>query len=215
MLAVNDIHLKTKETLLYGATMQLEKGTIYGLSARNGSGKTTLLRTISGLRSEPLGSISIQENGQPLSALEVKKQLFYFETVEWFDPNLSGWDYLRFTQATWNQSDQPIDEIVSFWEMDSYIKTPIKKYSLGMKQKVLLAMYGVSGASYWLLDEPTIGLDTNSLKKFEAYLLEAKQDGACILFSSHQNDSLYAVCDYMYEMENGSLLLSTMKKGEE
>src|SRR5690606_41056363 len=104
---------------------------------------------------------------------------------------------------------------ISFWEMDSYIKTPIKKYSLGMKQKVLLAMYRVSGATYWLLDEPTIGLDTNSLQKFETYLLEAKEDGACILFSSHQNDSLYAVCDYMYEMKDGSLILSTMKKGEE
>ncbi len=215
MLIVSDLQLKTKETLLYGAIMQLKKGTIYGLSARNGSGKTTLLRTISGLRSEPLGSISIHENDHILSALEVKKQLFYFETVEWFDPNLSGWDYLRFTQASWNQSARPIDEIVSFWEMKSYIKTPIKKYSLGMKQKVLLAMYDVSGASYWLLDEPTIGLDTNSLKKFQTYLLEAKQDGACILFSSHQNDSLYAVCDYIYEMEDGSLILSTIRKGED
>ena len=213
MLICSDIQLKTKETLLYGANMSLKKGTIYGLSARNGSGKTTLLRTISGLRSESLGSISIQENNRVLSALEVKQQLFYFETVGWFDPNLSGWDYLQFTQATWKDSNVSIDDIVSFWEMDAYIKTPIKKYSLGMKQKVLLAMYRVSGATYWLLDEPTIGLDTNSLKKFEAYLLDAKKDGACILFSSHQNDSLYAVCDYMYEMENSSLILSTTKKG--
>ncbi|MDN3451806.1 ABC transporter ATP-binding protein [Planococcus sp. APC 3906] len=215
MLILSDLQLKTKETLLYGATMQLKKGIIYGLSARNGSGKTTLLRTISGLRSEPQGSISIQDDNRTLSALEVKQQLFYFETVEWFDPNLSGQDYLQFTHAMWKRSNVSIAEIISFWEMESYIKTPIKKYSLGMKQKVLLAMYGVSGANYWLLDEPTIGLDANSLKKFEAYLLKAKEDGACILFSSHQNDSLYAVCDYMYEMENGSLILSTMKKGVE
>lgn len=214
MLVVRDIHLKTNEMLLYGADMQLKKGAIYGLSARNGSGKTTLLRTISGLRSEPLGSISIRENDHVLSALEVKKQLFYFETVEWFDPNLSGWDYLQFTHTMWKQPNLSIDVIVSFWEMDSYIKTPIKKYSLGMKQKLLLALYRVSGASYWLLDEPTIGLDTNSLKKFEAYLLAAKKDGASILFSSHQNDSLYAVCDYMYVMQDGSLILSTMNNGE-
>lgn len=215
MLSVSDIHLKTKETLLYGATMNLKQGKIYGLSARNGSGKTTLLRTISGLRSETQGSISIQENGRVLSALEVKKHLFYFETVEWFDPNLSGWDYLQFTKVAWEQSDMPIDSIISFWEMDKYIKTPIKKYSLGMKQKLLLAMYGVSGATYWLLDEPTIGLDTNSMKKFEAYLLDAKKEGSCVLFSSHQNDSLYAVCDYIYEMENSSLILSSMKNGED
>lgn len=214
MLLVSDIHLKTKETLLYGANMKLMNGTIYGLSARNGSGKTTLLRTISGLRNEPEGFISIQENDRVLSALEVKQQLFYFETVEWLDPNLSGWDYLQFISSAWKQMDTPIDDIVSFWEMDHFIKTPIKKYSLGMKQKVLLAMYGVSGANYWLLDEPTIGLDTNSMKKFETYLLDAKKKGTCILFSSHQNDSIYAVCDHVYEIEDLSLILSNIKNRE-
>lgn len=207
MLILSDIDLITREILLYGANMKLDNGTVYGLSAKNGSGKTTLLRTISGLRSEVQGSILIKENNQLLSILEIKKQLFYFETVEWFDQNVSGWDYLMFTQATWKHFDTLIEDIVSFWEMDHYIKMPIKKYSLGMKQKVLLAMYSVSGAKYWLLDEPTIGLDTSSMKKFETYILDAKMRGICILFSSHQNDSLYAVCDYIYEMEDRSLNL--------
>ena len=204
----------TREVLLYGASVNFEKGTVYGLSARNGSGKTTLLRTISGLRSESIGTISIQEENQALSLSESKRRLFYYETVDWFDLNLSGWDYLQFIQSTWKKpSHISIDEIITFWDMSSYIKLPIKKYSLGMKQKVLLSMYGVSGASYWLLDEPTIGLDTNSLEKFELFILEAKTNGICVLFSSHQNDSIYATCDYIYEINGQALNLINKKRG--
>lgn len=215
MLEISELDLVTRETLLYGANMVLEEATVYGLSARNGSGKTTLLRTISGLRPEPQGSISIQENNQKLPISEFKKQLFYFETVEWFDHHISGLDYLKFIKSSWKNHTVSIEEVITYWEMDNYIKMPIKKYSLGMKQKLLLAMYSVSGASYWLLDEPTIGLDTNSVRKFEMYLLEAKKKGICILFSSHQNDSLYAVCDYIYEMEDRTLNLINKQKLED
>ncbi|MCJ7842606.1 ABC transporter ATP-binding protein [Lederbergia sp. NSJ-179] len=208
MLKIQNLDLITRERLLYGANMDLEKGVVYGLSARNGSGKTTLLRTISGLRSESTGSISIQEEDKTLDLVESKRQLFYYETSEWLDLNISGWDYLKFIEFTWkNNPYMTINELIAFWEMDNYIKLPIRKYSLGMKQKVLLSMYGISGAAYLLLDEPTIGLDTKSLKLFEKFIIRAKNNGACVLFSSHQNDSVYSVCDYIYEMEDRSLKL--------
>lgn len=212
MIKVYDLDIKTREILLYSSNMTLKRSSIYGLSAKNGSGKTTLLRTISALRSEPNGSIIITENGQQLNLIQSKKALFYFETTEWFDTNLSGADYLTFTNATWNNSKTIIEEMIHFWGMNDYIKLPIKKYSLGMKQKVLLAMYGVSGADYWLLDEPTIGLDTTSMKLFETFILEAKKKGRCILFSSHHNDNVYSICDYLYEINDRTLILTTVNK---
>lgn len=208
MLMIRSLDLTTKEKLLYGANMQLEKGFVYGLSARNGSGKTTLLRTISGLRKESIGSIMIIENNKPLDLINSKKEIFYYETSEWFDLNLSGLDYLEFIESSWkNESHMSLSDVIHFWEMESYIKRPIRKYSLGMKQKVLLSMYAVSGASYLLMDEPTIGLDTNSLIRFEKLIEAMKYNGACILFSSHQNDSMYAVCDFIYAIEDKSLTI--------
>lgn len=208
MLMIRSLDLTTKEKLLYGANMQLEKGFVYGLSARNGSGKTTLLRTISGLRKESIGSIMIIENNKPLDLINSKKEIFYYETSEWFDLNLSGLDYLEFIESSWkNESHMSLSDVIHFWEMESYIKQPIRKYSLGMKQKVLLSMYAVSGASYLLMDEPTIGLDTNSFIRFEKWIEAMKYNGACILFSSHQNDSMYAVCDFIYAIEDKSLTI--------
>lgn len=209
MLMIRSLDLTTKEKLLYGANMQLEKGFVYGLSARNGSGKTTLLRTISGLRKESsIGSIMIIENNKPLDLINSKKEIFYYETSEWFDLNLSGLDYLEFIESSWkNESHLSLSDVIHFWEMESYIKQPIRKYSLGMKQKVLLSMYAVSGASYLLMDEPTIGLDTNSFIRFEKLIEAMKYNGACILFSSHQNDSMYAVCDFIYAIEDKSLTI--------
>ncbi|GAA0291347.1 ABC-2 type transport system ATP-binding protein [Gracilibacillus halotolerans] len=215
MLKIQNLDLTTKEILLYGANMTLNKGYVYGLSARNGSGKTTLLRTISGLRKELTGTIMIKENDNTLNLLNSKRKLFYYETSEWFDLNLSGLDYLKFIESTWrNKPHMSIEELISFWEMETYIKRPIKKYSLGMKQKVLLSMYAVSGASYLLFDEPTIGLDTNSLRRFERLITSLKNNNTTILFSSHQNDTLYKICDFIYEMEDKSLKLISVTREE-
>lgn len=208
MLMIRGLDLTTKEILLYGANMKLEKRFVYGLSARNGSGKTTLLRTISGLRKESIGSIMIIENDKPLDLINSKKEIFYYETSEWFDLNLTGLDYLEFIESSWKtESHMSLSDVIHFWEMESYIKRPIRKYSLGMKQKVLLSMYAVSGASYLLMDEPTVGLDTNSLIRFEKLIETMKYNDACILFSSHHNDSMYAVCDFIYAIEDKSLTI--------
>lgn len=81
MLMIRGLDLTTKEILLYGANMKLEKGFVYGLSARNGSGKTTLLRTISGLRKESIGSIMIIENDCILQAKSLEECSEKFRTL--------------------------------------------------------------------------------------------------------------------------------------
>ncbi|ALA52467.1 ABC transporter ATP-binding protein [Alkalihalobacillus clausii] len=215
MIKIEDLDLVTREKLLYNGNAELKRGFIYGLSARNGSGKTTLLRTIAGIRSETKGSIYYISNHEIYSLPELKRKLFYYESSEWFDPNLTGFDYLTFIQREWSNKNACIDDVVDYWEMNQYIKIPIKKYSLGMKQRVLLGLYEVSGAEYWLMDEPTIGLDTNSIEKFEKLLAREKGKNKAILFSSHQDDRIYKVCDYIYELGNGSLVMrEASQKGE-
>ena len=188
MITLNQVRLKTREMILKDIDFTFEKGNIYGMVAINGSGKTTLFRAISRLISVNSGQITAPSS------------LFYYETIEWFDGNLSGIDYLLYIKNVWNSS-QNLENEIEYWEMSDYIHLPIRKYSLGMKQRLLIAMYFMSQADCWLMDEITNGLDEYYRTKFFNRLKEI-QTQQLIIISSHYKEELMDVCDKIVKIEN-------------
>ena len=187
MITLNQVRLKTREMILKDIDFTFEKGNIYGMVAINGSGKTTLFRAISQLISVNSGKIIAPSS------------LFYYETIEWFDGNLSGIDYLLYIKNVWNSS-QNIEHEIEYWEMSDYIHLPIRKYSLGMKQRLLIAMYFMSQADCWLMDEITNGLDEYYRTKFFNRLTEIHSQ-QLIIISSHYKEELMNVCDKIVKIE--------------
>lgn len=188
MITLNQVRLKTREMILKDIDFTFEKGNIYGMVAINGSGKTTLFRAISRLISVNSGHIIAPSS------------LFYYETIEWFDGNLSGIDYLLYIKNVWNSS-QNLENEIEYWEMSDYIHLPIRKYSLGMKQRLLIAMYFISQADCWLMDEITNGLDEYYRTKFFNRLKEV-QTQQLMIISSHYKEELMDVCDKIVKIEN-------------
>ena len=188
MITLNQVRLKTREMILKDIDFTFEKGNIYGMVAINGSGKTTLFRAISQLISVNSGKIIAPSS------------LFYYETIEWFDGNLSGIDYLLYVKNVWNSS-QNLEHEIEYWEMSDYIHLPIRKYSLGMKQRLLIAMYFMSQADCWLMDEITNGLDEYYRTKFFNRLKEI-QTQQLMIISSHYKEELMNVCDKIVKIEN-------------
>ena len=188
MITLNQVRLKTREMILKDIDFTFEKGNIYGMVAINGSGKTTLFRAISQLISVNSGKIIAPSS------------LFYYETIEWFDGNLSGIDYLLYIKNVWNSS-QNLEHEIEYWEMADYIHLPIRKYSLGMKQRLLIAMYFMSQAECWLMDEITNGLDEYYRTKFFNRLKEI-QTQQLMIISSHYKEELMDVCDKIVKIEN-------------
>ena len=188
MITLNQVRLKTREMILKDIDFTFEKGNIYGMVAINGSGKTTLFRAISQLISVNSGKIIAPSS------------LFYYETIEWFDGNLSGIDYLLYVKNVWNSS-QNLEQEIEYWEMSDYIHLPIRKYSLGMKQRLLIAMYFMSQADCWLMDEITNGLDEYYRTKFFNRLTEIHSQ-QLIIISSHYKEELMNVCDKIVKIEN-------------
>ena len=188
MITLNQVRLKTREMILKDIDFTFENGNIYGMVAINGSGKTTLFRAISQLISVNSGKIIA-----PYS-------LFYYETIEWLDGNLSGIDYLLYIKNVWNSS-QNLEHEIDYWEMADYIHLPIRKYSLGMKQRLLIAMYFMSQAECWLMDEITNGLDEYYRTKFFNRLTEIHSQ-QLIIISSHYKEELMNVCDKIVKIEN-------------
>ncbi len=188
MITLNQVRLKTREMILKDIDFIFEKGNIYGMVAINGSGKTTLFRAISQLISVNSGKIIAPSS------------LFYYETIEWFDGNLSGIDYLLYIKNVW-KSSQNLEHEIEYWEMSDYIHLPIRKYSLGMKQRLLIAMYFMSQAECWLMDEITNGLDEYYRTKFFNRLTEIHSQ-QLIIISSHYKEELMNVCDKIVKIEN-------------
>lgn len=188
MITLNQVRLKTREMILKDIDFTFEQGNIYGMVAINGSGKTTLFRAISQLISVNSGKIIAPSS------------LFYYETIEWFDGNLSGIDYLLYIKNVWNSS-QNLEHEIEYWEMSDYIHLPIRKYSLGMKQRLLIAMYFMSQAECWLMDEITNGLDEYYRTKFFNRITEIHSQ-QLIIISSHYKEELMNVCDKIVKIEN-------------
>ena len=192
MLTLTHVTLKTRQVILQDADFTFKKGRIYGLLAINGSGKTTLFRAISKLL--PLSS----------GHIAVSPSLFYYESVEWLDGNLSGMDYLRLIKNIWKSDLNLGDEIV-YWEMSDYINLPIRKYSLGMKQRLVITMYFLSQAKCWLMDEITNGLDEYYRQKFFDRLAQIDRKEQLVLLSSHYKEELMEICDSIVTIRQGQI----------
>lgn len=191
MLKLTNLDIKTRNTLLSGFNYTFNSGNLYGLVATNGSGKTTFFRAIAKLIKINDKSISIDNNSS----------IFYFETHEWFDKNLTGFDYLNFFKKEYN-SNVDETEVIKFWNMEDYIKIPIKKYSLGMKQRVLIALYQITNSDIMLMDEITNGLDEESRTLLFSLLNDFKRAGKTIIISSHYKEDIIYHSDYLMSLEN-------------
>ena len=192
MITLTHVTLKTRQVILQDADFTFKKGRIYGLLAINGSGKTTLFRAISKLL--PLNS----------GHITVSPSLFYYESVEWLDGNLSGMDYLRLIKNIW-KSDLNLGDEIAYWEMSDYINLPIRKYSLGMKQRLVIAMYFLSQAKCWLMDEITNGLDEYYRQKFFDRLAQIDRKEQLVLLSSHYKEELVEICDSIVTIRQGQI----------
>ena len=192
MINLTHVTLKTRQVILQDADFTFKKGRIYGILAINGSGKTTLFRAMSKLL--PLGS----------GHIAASPSLFYYESVEWLDGNLSGMDYLRLIKNIW-KSDLNLRDEIDYWEMSDYINLPIRKYSLGMKQRLVITMYFLSQAKCWLMDEITNGLDEYYRQKFFDRLAQIDRKEQLVLLSSHYKEELMEICDSIVTIRQGQI----------
>lgn len=186
MLTVQNLSLKTRQPILHDFSYQFAPGQFYQIAAENGSGKTSFLRAVTDLI--PASSGKVLLDGKPYA--KNKRKLFFFESNEWLNVNLTSLDYLKFVKRQWD-SNVDLDQELDFLGVRKYVKVPIKKYSLGMKQKLIVAMYLVSGAEYYLMDEITNGLDEESRAILYKRLNdEVAQHNKCIILTSHYSSEI-------------------------
>lgn len=195
-----------KVTILDSIYLQLDRGKIYGLKGKNGSGKTMLIKAICGLIRPSQGEIIV--NGVTLGRnQEFPKSVGALIENPGFIENYSGYKNLKLLADIKGEiGENEIRTVMEALGLNPDEKKRVKKYSLGMKQKLGIAAALMEHPELILLDEPTNALDSESVEKFNALLRKEKERKAVILIASHDMEELEKIADLIFVIENGRII---------
>lgn len=195
----------SKKTAVSSVNMNINKGDIYGFIGRNGAGKTTLIKMIVGLIAPTSGGIELF-GGKNLN--EARKKIGTVIEAPCFIPNLSAKENLKIQwMLTGNKDKSMIDETLKLVGLDEVGKKKVKNFSLGMKQRLGIAMTLMGDPEFLVLDEPTNGLDPEGIIEIRKMIKKLnKEKGITVLISSHILGELSKLATRYGIINNGKLI---------
>lgn len=198
---------------LKDVSLSIDRGEIYGLVGKNGAGKSTLLKIISGLSKESQGSLSMFGlKGDALSKARHKLGALVDSPV--YIPQLSAYDNLLYIFKNRGMSDRKrIDEVLEIVGLANTGKKIAKKFSLGMKQRLAIAIAILANPDLLILDEPINGLDPVGIKEVRDLIIKInRQNNTTMIVSSHILSELTQVASKIGFIDKGRLVKEIRKE---
>lgn len=194
------------EIVFQDISLDLQKGKIYGFVGHNGSGKSVFFKLLCGILIPDSGEIEIL--GKKLGVdLDFPDQIGAVIEHPGFLPEWTGFKNLKYLASIRNLiGDQQIKEAILQVGLDPDNPKSVKKYSIGMKQRLAIAQAIMEDPEILILDEPMNGLDKNGVQQIRNLILALKERGKTILLSSHISEDIQLLCDEVFEFENRRLL---------
>ena len=192
-----------KKVILSHISLELTSGNVYAFVGENGSGKTMLFRAISGLMDLTSGTVTL--DGKELHKdFEVLPNLGLTIENAGLYPELTGMENLRLL-AKLNKKigDEEIREAIERVGLDPKDRRTFRKYSLGMKQRIVVAQAIMEKPDILLLDEPTNALDDDGVDLVRRIILEEKERGALVLIADHNPEDVRLLADKVYKISRG------------
>ncbi len=194
-----------KTDILKDISVSFERGKIHGLIGRNGSGKTMLMKCICGFVKPNSGEITV-DGKQVGKDCDFPQSMGVIIETPGFIPYYSGYKNLKLlAELRGKIGGGEIKNTMHRVGLDPELKRPVRKYSLGMRQRLGLAQAIMENPDLLILDEPMNGLDKEGVQDMRQYLLDLKSQGKTILIASHSAEDIDALCDTVYEMDKGKL----------
>ena len=196
-----------EEEILHGICREFETGKIHGIVGNNGSGKTVMMKCICGFLRPDEGHVFV--NG-----LEVGKDIDFPEDMgiiietPGFLPGVTGMKNLKLLASLRGiADDRRIRQTIERVGLDSELRKPVSKYSLGMRQRLGIAQAIMEDPSLLILDEPFNGLDKHGVAKIRSLIKELRAEGKTILLASHNQADIDELCDTVCEMDAGYMTM--------
>ena len=207
MLEVKDLEKEYDFTVLDSISFSIEKGKICGLFGANGAGKSTLLKILCGLEQPTSGTMlfdckEIKQGVYPTIGAMIESPCFY--------PNMTGYENLKLlADLKEDITKKNVLEALKKVGLFNKKNVLVKKYSLGMKQRLYIASAIMRDVDILLLDEPFNGIDPIALNQLEDLIRELANKGVTILISSHEIRELQVLVDKAIFLDNGKIIYET------
>lgn len=213
MIVVDDVHKSFgKVRALDGVSFQADDGKITGILGPNGAGKTTALRILYTVLRQDSGRARIDELDTLTDRHEVQKRIGVLPDAHGLYPRLTTRENIRYFGELHGLSapelDANIDELIRLLDMGEIAERRTEGFSTGQRIKVAIARALVQRPRNILLDEPTSGLDVPSTRAMREFIRKLRDDGACVVFSSHIMQEVAALCDSIVVIAKGRVVAS-------
>ena len=183
------------------------QGTVYGFLGPNGSGKSTTMKLLLGLMKPTAGEVFI--NGRKLTKASRPELLGRVGSMIEAPPgygHLTGWENLQIVQSMLGLEERQIIQALDIVRLTKNKDKLVKNYSLGMKQRLGIAMALAREPELLILDEPTNGLDPAGIEEIRSLIIHLAQQGITIMVSSHLLDEIDKMASVLGIINNGTLI---------
>jgi len=212
MIEVNDIHKSFgKIHAVRGVSFSTPDGKITGLLGPNGAGKSTTKRVLYTVLKPDEGSANIDGADVVTDSLAARQKIGALPHGAGLYPHLTAREniayYANLCGLDKSEVSDRVSEIIKLLEIEEFADRRTKGFSQGQRTKVSLARALVHDPQNIILDEPTNGLDVMATRSLRRLILKLKDDGRCILFSSHVMQEVAALCDDICIIANGQVAI--------
>jgi len=218
MIIVNDIHKSFgKVRALRGVSFDAPDGKITGLLGPNGAGKSTTLRILYTVLKPDRGDATIDGIDVARHGLQAREKIGALPHGAGLYPHLTARENIAYYATLCGidgaKVESRVEEIVDLLEITDFADRRTKGFSQGQRTKVALARALVHDPQNIILDEPSNGLDVMATRSLRRLILRLKDDGRCVLFSSHVMQEVAALCDDIVIIANGKVAIDDSADG--
>ncbi|GCE18305.1 ABC transporter ATP-binding protein [Dictyobacter kobayashii] len=211
VLRINNLSKQYKQRMaVNNLSLEIHKGDIFGFLGPNGAGKTTTIRMVLGLITPTAGSIEILGKGLAHHRAQVLPRVGSLIETPALYLYMSGRDNLRAVGSVLGGvSNKRIDEILALVGLTDRQKDRVRTYSLGMKQRLGIAISLLQDPDLVILDEPANGLDPAGIVEMRDLMHRLSSEGKSVLISSHLLTEVQQICTRVAIIARGSLVRET------
>lgn len=197
-------------TALGGVSFDVHPGEIYGLLGPNGAGKTTCLRILSTVLKPTGGQAIVAGYDVTKNPAEVRANIGFMSGNTGIYDRMTAWEMVEYFGKLYGIEDgeleQRLNEVFTMLQMNEIRDLLGSKMSTGMKQKVSIARTIIHNPPVLIFDEPTSGLDILVARKVLEAIEHLKEQGKCIIFSTHIMREVEKLCDRIAIIHKGKIL---------